>query len=69
MKSSQADRFECSDAGAEDIRENVNSSSKDVELIAEIPDEDGSELINDLIPANFVIPRGRKRRPYKIILL
>ncbi|KAM3179859.1 hypothetical protein ACTXT7_017450, partial [Hymenolepis weldensis] len=48
---SQAAPIEFSDVEAEAIEENGDSSSKDIELIAEIPDEDGSELINDLIPA------------------
>ncbi|VDL57851.1 unnamed protein product [Hymenolepis diminuta] len=66
---SQAASIENSDV-EEVIKENADSStSEDVELVAEIPDEDDKELIDELIPAKYVRPRGRKRRPYKIILL
>ncbi|VDL58483.1 unnamed protein product [Hymenolepis diminuta] len=49
---SQAAPIDNSVVEEEAIEENADSStSKDVELIAEIPDEDDKELINELVAA------------------
>nr|CUU97785.1 hypothetical transcript [Hymenolepis microstoma] len=63
---SQAAPIEHSNAEVEAIEEDADPSSNDVEVLAEVPVEDGDELLNELVPAR---PNRRRIGRVRVIII